>query len=186
MPAHQFVSEGHEIFDILDGPDNEISNIISLYENLALVTYKKSCADFLEMNNDANIYIATITTIYARIELYNKIKLLRERVVYCDTDSIIYIHDEGNDLETGPFLGELTNELKPGDFIIRYVSGGLKTYAYEIEQGFKYVRAKVFMQTCTNQESLTLGNVKNILLSRPLNTFYKEDEEINGQGKKTL
>ena len=37
------------------------------------------------------------------------------RILYFDTDSLIYIAEQGvPDLETGNFLGDLTDELKPG------------------------------------------------------------------------
>jgi len=127
LPAHMFVTDSSDVFEIMDDPANQITNIISLHENMALMTYQKSSISALEMNNDANVYIAAITTAYARIELYKQMNMLKERVVYCDTDSIIYIDKEGENLKTGPFLGELTNELSNGDHIVRFISGVPKT-----------------------------------------------------------
>lgn len=194
LPCHKFVSSAEEIFEIMDDPANQVTNILPLHENMVLVTFKKSCADFLELNNDANIYIASITTAYGRIELYNKMKLLMERLAYVDTDGLMFIHKKDADLETGPFLGELTNELKEGDFIRRFMSGGPKNYAFETEMGDRSIKVKGFTLTSTNAESFTLENMKKILLTQ----FQKEpqfsqddcDEEFdfvyNNQPKRTV
>jgi hypothetical protein len=45
--------------------------------------------------------------------------------VFCIVDSIVFIHKPGQvDPPTGNFLGDLTNELKPGQHIIEFVSLG--------------------------------------------------------------
>lgn len=177
MPTHKFVTSSNEIFDILEDGENEITNLLPLHKDMVLVAFKKTTPAFMDINNDANIYIAAMTTAYARIELYKKMNLLKERVVYCDTDSIVYIHEEGNDLETGSFLGELTNELQPEDFIVRFVSGGPKNYAYETEKGFKCVKVKGFTMTATNAQAFTFDNIKNILMASPLTQTSIQDEE---------
>ena len=166
LPMHVFVSDANEICEVMDRQEHTITNLLPMHENIVLMTYKKSDPDFYEMNNDANIYIAACTTAYGRIELYQKMKMLQERVVYCDTDSIIYIHGQ-NDLQTGPFLGELTNELKDGDYIKKFVSGGPKNYAYETEKGEKCIKVKGFTLTKTNLDAFNFENIKEILTSLP-------------------
>ena len=47
------------------------------------------------MNKNVNEYIAAYTSVWARLRLYEYLDILGpERVLYCDTDSIIYIEDE--------------------------------------------------------------------------------------------
>lgn len=43
--------------------------------------------------------------------LYEKLDYLQEKVLYLDTDSILYIDDGTKNIKTGDMLGELTNEL---------------------------------------------------------------------------
>jgi hypothetical protein len=190
LPAHTFATRIEDVFEIMNEPENQITNLLPLHENMLLVTYKKACPDFLDINNAANIYIAAITTAYARIELYKKMNILRERLAYVDTDGLKFIHEENNDLETGPFLGELTNELQKDDFIKRFFSGGPKNYAFETEKGFKTVKVKGFTLTATNCESFSFDNMKNILISRPQNNDDDEDEDFdfiyNNESRKTL
>lgn len=82
----------------------------------------------------ANVVIAAYTTAQARLKLYSYLEQLKERVLYCDTDSIIFISrtDEWEPC-CGKFLGDLTDELTKhgvGSYIQSFVSGGPKFYAY--------------------------------------------------------
>jgi hypothetical protein len=47
---------------------------------------------------------------------------------------VFYIQDESEPrlIECGDKLGDMTNELKPGEFIREFVSAGPKNYAYKI------------------------------------------------------
>ncbi|CAB4017685.1 DNA polymerase, partial [Paramuricea clavata] len=56
---------------------------------------------------------------------------LNRRVLYFDTDSVIYVSKEDEwEPPTGSYLGQLTDELD-GGYITTFVSGGPKNYAYE-------------------------------------------------------
>ena len=92
--------------------------------------------EFAEQDNKTNIVIAAFTTAYARLKLYDLLDLLQERVLYYDTDSVIYVHEPGKpDPPLGDYLGDLTDELDPGDYITTFISGGPKNYAYLTNNG---------------------------------------------------
>ena len=90
--------------------------------------------------------IAAFTTAYAvglcsiyphtRLNLYELLDTLQDRVLYCDTDLIIYVSKLGEpELPLGPDLGQLTDELK-GEHITTFtVSGGPTNYAYRSSTG---------------------------------------------------
>lgn len=64
-------------------------------------------------SNKTNIFIASFTTSWARLEWYSYLEKLQEQVLYIDADSIIYLWREGlPEVETGPFLGELKDETR--------------------------------------------------------------------------
>ena len=72
------------------------------------------------------------TTAAGRIHLHGLMKRVEEtpgcRMLYTDTDSLIYVHPRGrNPLPTGGHLGQLTNELPEHD-IDEYCSAGPKQY----------------------------------------------------------
>ena len=169
LPSHQFCSSINEIAELLHDETLEVTNILSLHEDLALVTTKKTSPEHFELNNSANIYIASTTTAWARLELYNYLEKLGERVVYCDTDSIIYEADlinPENNLKRGPFLGELTNELKNlNDFISIFFSGGPKNYTYRTLQGEECLKVKGFSMNYINKQAFTLENMKQVILN---------------------
>jgi len=67
---------------------------------------------------------------------------LGERILYYDTDSVIYLQEEGQPNPVlGSYLGEFTSELDPDDHIVEFVSGGPKNYGYQTKVG--HVECKV-------------------------------------------
>ena len=83
------------------------------------------CKYYVENDHNTNIYIAAFTTSSARLRLY---KMLY-KVIYYDTDSIVYIDDGTKKVKTGCLLGDWTDELN-GQYIKQWVSTGPKSYAY--------------------------------------------------------
>lgn len=89
---------------------------------------------------------------YARLELYKKLDLLQERVLYCDTDPVVYTfnpHDR-YDPPLGNSLGDLTSELDPNDYICNWTAAGPKCYAYLTHRGKVTLRAKGITQNYEN------------------------------------
>ena len=82
------------------------------------------------VQSNVNIFIACFTTSYARLKLYDALDILKERVLYMDTDSVIYTQKPTeSSIPTGNYLGELTNVLDDGDHITEFVAAGPKNYA---------------------------------------------------------
>ena len=83
-----------------------------------------------------NIFVAAFTTCWARLRLYEALELLGERVLYYDTDSVIYLEEEGQPNPfLGDYLGEFTSELDDDDTIEEFASGGPKNNGYKTKQG---------------------------------------------------
>ena len=128
------VKEPKRFFDLLNSAEFEVSNAHMVNEEMVEVHYK-NVKEFAEQNNKVNVVIAAFTTAYARLKLYDLLDLLQERVLYYDTDSVIYVHKPGEpDPPLGNYLGDLTDELN-GDYITSFVSGGPKNYAYRTKNG---------------------------------------------------
>jgi hypothetical protein len=69
------------------------------------------------------------------LELYNEgLEPLQERVLYFDTDSVIYtksmnsVSSNEKDLQVGNYLGDFTNELEPDDYITKFAASAPKSY----------------------------------------------------------
>jgi len=90
----------------------------------------------IPVSPNLNIFVACFTTCWARLHLYETLELLGERVLYYDTDSVIYLEKEGQPNPVlGDYLGEFTSELDPDDYIEEFMSGGPKNYGYKTKQG---------------------------------------------------
>ena len=67
------------------------------------------------------------------------LRFLGKRVLYFDTDSVVFLEDT-NDPDQhqpilGDYLGEFTNELDDDDYIGEFVSAGPKNYGYKTKKG---------------------------------------------------
>ena len=76
--------------------------------------------------------VAAFVTAQARLKLYEPLEKLNERVLYFDTDSIIYHHKPHlwNPTIVNNRLGEWTDEV-PNARIVKFVGMGPKNYGYE-------------------------------------------------------
>ena len=128
------VKEPCRFFDLLYSDEFEVCGARMVNEDMVEVQYRNA-EEFAEQNNKVNVVIAAFTTAYARLKLYDLLDLLQERVLYYDTDSVIYIHKPNqSDPPLGNYLGDLTDELN-GDYITSFVSRGPKNYAYRTKNG---------------------------------------------------
>jgi hypothetical protein len=73
--------------------------------------------------------------------LYEQLENLGDQVLYCDTDSILYVYDSENKqhkkIETGPDLGQWKDELadsKGENWIVKFMAAGPKNYSYRLHR----------------------------------------------------
>ena len=131
----EMVYEPKRLFELLYSDGFEVCDARLVNDDMMEVQFR-NMKEFTEQNNKVNVVIAAFTTAYARLNLYGLLELLQERVLYYDTDSVIYVHKPGNpDPPLGNYLGDLTNELDDDDYITSFVSGGPKNYAYRTKKG---------------------------------------------------
>ena len=135
MTQTKRVTEPKELFNYLDSDQYVVSEALMVNDETVQIQYTNK-DEFVEENDKVNIVIAAFTTAYARLKLYDLLDLLQERVLYYDTDSVIYVHEPGKpDPPLGDYLGDLTDELDVGDYITTFISGGPKNYAYLTNNG---------------------------------------------------
>ena len=91
-------------------------------EKLEVVHNHQAKCDPVQVN--INIFMACFTICWARLKLYETMKQLElDQIQYFVTDSIIYFWHSGlPDLPLGNYLGEFTNELDVGDYIVEFAS----------------------------------------------------------------
>ena len=117
-------------------PATEVTNLILPNNEVAWLSWKYF-EDNVATGKNVNVAGAAYVTTQARLKLYECLSKLGNSVMYCDTYSVIYIQnvDEAPKVETGDYLGDLTNELwelGSGSYIEEFVSGGPKNYEFSV------------------------------------------------------
>ena len=130
----ELVTEPKRLFELLNKDEYQVIDA-RLVNDETVEVYYRNTEEFEEQNNKVNIVIAAYTTAYARLKLYDLLDQLQERILYYDTDSVVYVHEPGKpEPSLGDYLGDLTDELD-GDYITTFISGGPKNYAYLTNNG---------------------------------------------------
>ncbi|KAK3728361.1 hypothetical protein QZH41_011396 [Actinostola sp. cb2023] len=134
LPVTEYIDHPKRFAELMFGPKTEVEHLLLIHEDLVQVQYDK-VDDFMRESSFASVVNAAFVTSLAHLKLYRWLEELQERVLYFDTDSTFYVtHPGQTSLPLGDYLGDLTSELKPGDFIHEFVSTGPKSYAYVTDQ----------------------------------------------------
>ena len=110
MSQTKYVTDVSEFYGILLDDKLGNKNFQFINDDMVQMTYNFK-DQFVDNSNNMNIYIACFTTSHARLMLYDKLDYLNEKVLYFDTDSIIYADDNTKNIETGDMLGDMTDEI---------------------------------------------------------------------------
>ncbi len=128
--------------DLLTSNQQEDTNVNFINEGMVELSWRYK-SDFVDSSKPTNPIVAAYTTAQARIKLYSYLEQLDNRVLYCDTDSIVFSAKVGDYIPPfGDFLGDLTDDV-PDGAISHFVSAGPKNYAYTVA---KKDELKVFVK----------------------------------------
>lgn len=159
-------SEFDKFFQILSDP-TKISHNFHIISRDTLQFEWSNHPLFMPSDCKTNIFLASFTTAHARLRLFSVLDRLGESVLYFDTDSIIFKTLKSDDLHylpIGNYLGELTNEIKAEDgYIIEFVSGGPKNYAYRTLSGREECKVQGFTLNWTNSKVINFEAIKSII-----------------------
>lgn len=131
--THVHVDSAEDFFKILLDESKQIRNVEFPSPEIAELHWVDE-NNFTIPSYKSNVILAAYTTTHARLKLYSLLDLLGENVLYYDTDSVLYIYKPHKTPEVpiGDFLGDLTSELPPGNYISEFVAGGAKNYSYKL------------------------------------------------------
>lgn len=157
MAKVMFFNNAAEYFKTVFDPTMEIHNIVPLTDDKIMVNMRPKM-EFIGIQRNVNPMIASLITTQGRLMLYTLLDELQERVMYCDTDSVIYYEnpDLHQPLKEGEWLGSLQNELGEYDkdadpstlnmhnraHITKWVSAGGKNYAYLVKTNTRLPNGK--------------------------------------------
>ena len=160
----KLVKKPEELFHFLFSNLYNISNFHFVNETTAFIQYRYNGELILPAGN-VNVILAIFTTCLGRLQLFNELDKLNSRAFYFDTDSILFVSRPGDNYEPklGNYLGELTSELAPGDYIVDWASAGAKTYCYKTHKGKVCVKAKGITQNYENAVRVNLDSVSEMV-----------------------
>jgi hypothetical protein len=116
-----------EIYD----PNISITDFdCEIIEDKVHMSFKKNHP---ETDTTTSIITAIFITANARMRLYDLFEKVGDHLLYCDTDSIVYYHIEGEEdpIKLGTKLGDLTNEISFGAKGKIFASSGPKSYSLQ-------------------------------------------------------
>jgi len=131
----KLIAEPGELYRFLATPGIEVKNVLFANDDVVWISWRHSADKRVPSLRHTNEVIGAYVTAGARIHLYGFLDKLREKAIYTDTDSVIFIQPgpgkEPTLIETGDNLGQMQSELKKGEIIVEVFCAGPKNYAYE-------------------------------------------------------
>lgn len=132
----------------------------------AFTCYYRTKSEFDTPNASVNVWIASGVTAWARCILHSQmIHIGPERILYCDTDSIVFLRAIENAIEyTAKGLGKWTSEVSSGNAIIEFLALAPKCYM-KVETNYPTgkTKAKGIRMTFSNQEKTTPEKLRCLL-----------------------
>ncbi|PFX14180.1 hypothetical protein AWC38_SpisGene21687 [Stylophora pistillata] len=162
-------------------PSNNASKIqdIRVLSPELVEVVAKQVAEDPDKGRATNVFIAAFTTCQARLKLYESLEILQERVLYYDTDSVVYKWKPGGkEIALGDYLDDMTNEQDQGDHIVEFISAGAKNYGYVTAKGKSCVKVKGFSLNVRGMAQLNYEVMKQNILDEirpPLGVPRKTD-----------
>ena len=171
-------AEVDKFFQDIADPGKIVTDFQIVNEKIIHVQWKFH-KGFVPENKSTNIFLASFTTCWARLKLYDVLDKLGERVLYYDTDSVIFLSQEQKyEPKLGDFLGYLTNELDEGDYITEFVSGGPKNYTYSTIQGKQVCKIRGFSLNFENSQKLNFDMVKEMVLDTEPSSLNRKKRKL--------
>ena len=111
MKKTLFVKDIKHLMQVLTDPGKLLMDFHIMNDDVIQVEYKNT-EDFECQSFNTNVTIAAFCTSWARLKLWSVMQKLGKRVLYHDTDSIIFSVKDGEYVPPlGTYLGQLTDEL---------------------------------------------------------------------------
>lgn len=169
----KIISSLSDWYNIIDNDDFVVHDVVASTNEILQVSISDNaslhCGSFHN-----NVSLAAFVTCYARLKLFQSLSVLGNRVLYYDTDSIIFIVDQEflkseKMIKAGDHLGDWTNEIKSDNgeavYITEFGSAGPKNYIKKYSNGKCENVVKGFCFTSAAAEKLNYESIKTLILS---------------------
>ena len=191
LKKNKFVRTHLDLCRMLSDPLVKMTDFHILHEDLMLVEYS-SAKEFENTDPKTNVVISAFCSSFARLDLWRVMHSLGDRVLYHDTDSVIYTADPTQwEPPTGKCLGDLSDELTCQSIgcsgncenrlhhITQFVACGPKNYAFRVDTGQTIVKVRGFSLNFDASKIINLDSMTDALheWKRRRSSKKKEEEE---------
>ena len=159
----KFVTSILELSNIFEKADTLVKDVLFPNDEVAIV-FSECLKEMHWGSNQTNVVIAAFVTCQARIKLFLELEKLGDRVLYFDTDSIIYKKNAIYEPKIGDYLGEFTNEIDDGMEIIEFASAGPKNYTYKITNNKTFCKVKGINLNYKNSKIINFDKIRAIVM----------------------
>jgi hypothetical protein len=130
----KMISEPRELYRFQTTPGIEVTNLRFASDDVVWASWRFIAEEKITSLRHTNEVLGAYVTSSARIHLYSYLDRLQEKALYCEKVSVFYIQrmDVSMLIECGDRLGDMADELKPGEYISEFVSAVPKNYTYKI------------------------------------------------------
>ncbi|CAF1037458.1 unnamed protein product [Brachionus calyciflorus] len=109
---YKVISDPLEWFEMVSDDQYIIHNADFSHPNYVQVFYSTN-VDIHVGSSQTSVVLAAFVTCHARLMLFEELKKIDKRVLYFDTDSIVYVRSPGQYRPPlGDYLGDFTDEIK--------------------------------------------------------------------------
>ena len=176
MKKTLFVKDIKQLMQVLTDPGKLLMDFHIMNDDVIQVEYKNT-EDFECQSFNTNLTIAAFCTSWARLKLWSVMQKLGKRVLYHDTDSIIFSVKDGEYIPPlGTYLGQLTDELTckelsckkqgcSGHWIEEFVSCGPKNYSFRVNTGEIVCKVRGFSLNYKSSLILNFESMKEALIA---------------------
>ena len=141
-----------------------MQNKLFASDDVVWISWQYSADERVPSLPHTNEVIGSYVTAGARIHLYGFLDKLREKGIYTDADSVIFIQpgpeNKSSLIETGDNLGQMQFELKENEIIVEVVCASPKHYAYKTYNS-------------------TTGEIKTICKGKRITLNYHSSQLVN-------
>ena len=152
MAKTEQIRDPQVYFDYLSSDEINVLDTSLVSDDMIEIQYEYT-DNFIQPNAKTNVVIA----------VYDVLDMLQERVLYYDMDSVIFV-SKPNEPEPplGPYLGQLTNELKEC-YITTFISGGPKNYCYRTSTGKVETKVRGITLNCSAQQKVNFDVIRSLV-----------------------
>ena len=90
MGKTEYFTDPAAYLQLMTSGEAVVKNVTLIGEDMVMVRHVKEDL-FVESLPNVNVCVAAFTTSYARLELYKYMEMLPTRLLYTDTDSVIFV-----------------------------------------------------------------------------------------------